>query len=710
MTINKLLNSLKSPLKGNSWKKKEDNKRNGSVLLNALKGVPEDPSKSPLNAVLGVSNSPNSLTVKRRTNNTVTLQRDGLLACHLSFDVGSNREKQIKTKSRSFKHFYRIEGEDFKMFLEKNYLNPRNGFKVEVLYQVFKVSFRGLFFEVAMEPSKMGNSFATNWLNYLKYLTYACMSKYKKLTEQNQSTSPDGDFLEGLCIDEEDLLKSTGLIMVGDSFSQMMGDNESGSEKPPTSESVNEFIVKQAKNSVITLKATEETSNKNIASLQQKNLLLSALITLASAWEEWDNPLKTNAEDFSFKNYLQEILKKPEQQDFEVETKNLLNPTQELNQIAEIFKTSLIDGLEPSFIETINRFDGSPLMVNALNDEINKNQTLLTEENKRLLSAQSKISDYTYIIDPQGSKTKPSKTKLDRIERARRALKKKMETLPLTPAEVKMTPFSFVPISSTLVFFDGKGDSAGLDLSAFVYTAEAAQTLQNQARLEDVTVSTEQLLIEARTTYFIVTSTEVTNGFKSKVPFFFSFSEDGESIMQMDVSQEYLTSILDECLFKFIRPLHSAFITYRSVLYKSFEAKDWEAPEKNVARASPMRLLQETRVFFKRLIFGENPRDFVNGSSNLMFSSLWEESTGSTNPNRLLSCSAYSSQLEVRDDFNNGTNGTSVFLNMESALNSEILISEYPKVSLIPCYERGTILQTNGDLVFRGLVNNSSSR
>ncbi len=539
-------------------------------------------------------------------------------------------------------------------------------------------------------------------------MVYACIDKYKDITNTQGVPLEGDDFLGGVFINKENLLKSTGLILVGDSFPLLFERNSNSPGQLKATPELEEIIQKQAEAALISSQTTEQEINQRIADLGNKVKVLGTVLQLNTLW---NNRNDSNKDTIPFKTYLEGVLGDNAKLTSLVTQAGLekcLEPTPIVNQITDIFIEDILANLGEEFRKKVDGFDADADNVDRFKVEIVECKNKIDEEGKRKIANDERINALICVITPP-KVTKKNKGVVDRAEAFRQEYLKQALNAAPSKGQATISPFTFLPVSSSVMVFSNKGGEVGLDLNNFVYSTEEAQALSEKARADQLTISTEQLLVESRQTTFTVVSTQTENGIERETHILFTFFEDGEYIMQIDVSQEYISSTLDECLFKFIRPLHSAFITYRSVMYKSFEAKKWGGVNENVAYASPMRLIQETRVFFKQLLFGENKRDVVNAGSNLMFSSLWEESTGSTNPNRLLGCSAYNSQLEVRDDFNNRADGRSVFLDLENALNSEVVLSEHPRVVLVPCYERGPILQTKGELVFRRLVNNSSS-
>ena len=95
-------------------------------------------------------------------------------------------------------------------------------------------------------------------------------------------------------------------------------------------------------------------------------------------------------------------------------------------------------------------------------------------------------------------------------------------------------------------------------------------------------------------------------------------------------------------------------------------------------RLNKKKNLQQFEIFFNRLDFGENPRPIVNSNSNLMSSSLWGQTGQSnTNPNSLLTCCAYESQLSIREEMI-AKPESNRFTQLANVLNAKIIMSTSP--------------------------------
>jgi hypothetical protein len=72
--------------------------------------------------------------------------------------------------------------------------------------------------------------------------------------------------------------------------------------------------------------------------------------------------------------------------------------------------------------------------------------------------------------------------------------------------------------------------------------------------------------------------------------------------------------------------------------------------------------------------------------------------------NRFITCSAFNSQAEVASQ-----EFESLFETLEKAFGEMIVLSTFPTVRLVPCFERGSIIQTSNTLYFKGLVSNAGA-
>lgn len=670
----------------------------------------------------------NPLTVKRKQNQTLTLERNGLVTFRLNFDVSQRRELNIKTKSRSFKTFYKIESENLRVFLEQNYGKNNPQFKIEGVTQTFKVSIRGILFNVVVSAAEMGEAFNTDKKRYLKYLVYASLKAYQK-ERALQGLKPDA-LLEGVVFNNQSLLKSSGAYLMTDTAQNWFTDGQDELVSQETDVSEDQFAKKKATTQINTLQSSIDELNLAMAKLLEKARVWDVLISLGKQWREGNSQ---KAKPLSFVDFLEsqfKTLSTIKLLPFENTVVDTLKTINDKKSVSSIFKD-----LSSDFVEYINEFDGSEETEAIFTAETAPIADEISNIKKRIAALSGEKKDLSAIISPSpGRKSNGTLLKI-RGYKAEYALYKK--GLPFSnTSDGAMTPFSFLPLSSAIFSVSYKKDNVEtadvkLDTgtisindvkpsknepsseSDFIFSLEKAEEEIADIKKKGGEVAIDQIVIESRQTIFSV-SPNVPFGYDDTdnghfIPMVFSFNEDGNNSMQQDIDYEYLMSILNDKLFHYIYPLHSAFITYRSVDLMSYEAKEWSGDDEDLARSSPLRLIQESRVFFRRLLFGSNSRDIVNARGNLMYSSLWEEGESNTNPNRFLTCSAYESQLAVRDDFNDLPGENSIFTNLEMALNAKIIISQNPKVILVPCFERGLILQTGGSLVFRGLVNNSSS-
>lgn len=99
-----------------------------------------------------------------------------------------------------------------------------------------------------------------------------------------------------------------------------------------------------------------------------------------------------------------------------------------------------------------------------------------------------------------------------------------------------------------------------------------------------------------------------------------------------------------------------------------------------------------------------NNKNIVNTNSNLLFTAQFGETTNNVyKTNRNITCSAYLNQA----DFNN-EQAIQLFINLEQAFGSAVVLSYYPFVALEPAFTRGKIIHTSDELFFNGLSSNAS--
>lgn len=119
-----------------------------------------------------------------------------------------------------------------------------------------------------------------------------------------------------------------------------------------------------------------------------------------------------------------------------------------------------------------------------------------------------------------------------------------------------------------------------------------------------------------------------------------------------------------------------------------------------------MQQFDKKEVQFKLTQVGQNPLDVVNFRTNLMFTAEFKPVTGNFyKSNRFVTCSAFMSQNEVSH-----AQYQTLFETLEGAFVEPVVLADYPRIELIPCYERGTIVQLAEKVYFKGLVSNASSQ
>ncbi len=100
---------------------------------------------------------------------------------------------------------------------------------------------------------------------------------------------------------------------------------------------------------------------------------------------------------------------------------------------------------------------------------------------------------------------------------------------------------------------------------------------------------------------------------------------------------------------------------------------------------------------------GTHPSPVINKQNQLMFSAVFSDDPTDTATNRFV-------PLTVCDSLEDLNNNKGLIMDLEEALNKTIVLSEEPLVELIPVFKRGRFFKTPSNLVFRGLVPNSSKK
>ena len=188
--------------------------------------------------------------------------------------------------------------------------------------------------------------------------------------------------------------------------------------------------------------------------------------------------------------------------------------------------------------------------------------------------------------------------------------------------------------------------------------------------------------------------------------------------MKVFVKPTFLTKLLEEQLFVYVQNLHTSSIVYDAIVYKSIEADNWfnNHTKRNLM---PLTYLKKLYVpLTKNYMFGKNQKNFINKENNLLFVvcnqnesfnfNYIEHESLNLNLKRLLPFSAYKSDKDILDEIitNRFKNGflsleKDVFSLLQDALNSNIVVSEYPSLILKPCFEDGKYIQVSNALEFK---------
>jgi len=258
-------------------------------------------------------------------------------------------------------------------------------------------------------------------------------------------------------------------------------------------------------------------------------------------------------------------------------------------------------------------------------------------------------------------------------------------------------PFDKMPITVNLL------EAAGSTISQF------PEWVIEQAKVpvvyrECVTAASHVLVIQSRKTMYRLKVLNSASDAVDYYPMVFEYFEDGEQFTRVFVTQDYLGACLHKVLFQHIQEVHSSRISYKSIRFTSFEKKEWFS-EGTTARKSPLKEFSEIDCPFNALQTGTNPRDIVNVSANLLFTTNFENSNNTFfRTNRFITCSCFQTPNDVKSAaFSN------LWSKLENGFGSEVILSDGPLVSLVPAFERGQIIETGGSLYFRGLVSNAGT-
>ena len=212
------------------------------------------------------------------------------------------------------------------------------------------------------------------------------------------------------------------------------------------------------------------------------------------------------------------------------------------------------------------------------------------------------------------------------------------------------------------------------------------------------------LILESRLTTYSLVPKNYTGDASEITPFEFSFFEDSTNYERVFVKSSFLGACIYKVLLQYIQELHSQRISYRSLLFESYERKKW-FNNGLICRKGSLKTFQKVEAQFDVLTTGQNSTDKINTNANLMFTSEFGDSVGNFyKTNRFITCTVFTSQMELAD-----ANYKPLFKNLERALGETIIISDLPYVALKPCFERGNVVNVSNTVYFRGLVSNAGS-
>jgi hypothetical protein len=213
-----------------------------------------------------------------------------------------------------------------------------------------------------------------------------------------------------------------------------------------------------------------------------------------------------------------------------------------------------------------------------------------------------------------------------------------------------------------------------------------------------------EIVLQERITRYVVDNA-VVQDVKVNDPFIgYVYHEDDVFWQRAVVKPDYLATLIDNTLIRRIRKLHTSRIVYNSLKLTSFNKKKWSADGKVCAKGNLNTLLSK-EIEYNVMVTGSHPGDGVNYITNLLFTARFDSNQSNFyRSNRFVTCSAFMNQSELND-----LSSRVLFAELEQAFCEPIVLSTYPEVRLIPCFERGTDIQIANSVQFRGLVSNAAS-
>ena len=212
------------------------------------------------------------------------------------------------------------------------------------------------------------------------------------------------------------------------------------------------------------------------------------------------------------------------------------------------------------------------------------------------------------------------------------------------------------------------------------------------------------LVLESRLTTYEIAFSNMHNKLNTKKAITYCYYENSQKCARAFVQCDFLGASFHKTLLQYIAECHSSRIVYTSLNFESYEEKVWQNSGSFCKKGS-LSCFSKKEHPFKLLLVGKHLNDTVNFSTNLLFTAEFQQETGNFyKTNRFITCSAFTSQNEVAS-----ASYQALFLQLEKAFLEPIILSDIPLVRLVPCFERGTVVQVAENIYFRGMVSNASS-
>lgn len=261
--------------------------------------------------------------------------------------------------------------------------------------------------------------------------------------------------------------------------------------------------------------------------------------------------------------------------------------------------------------------------------------------------------------------------------------------------------FQRLPITVT-VFLGG-------NISGTLIYATEQDFQQSQTVTDGATFTKYDITIEAVDTVFDVAVAEenvnnVPRLVWQKYKYMsFQIYNDNTNFERIYVDQKYLGVMFHKNVLLYIEKLQSTSVLYTDIIFSTSQAKEWDSEGNALYAPHTLFLDGDSKCLYNAYHTGINPSPQVNKQNQLMFSAVFPNDPADSATNRFV-------PLTVCESLNDLSDNKELILDLQEILSKTIILSQQPEIKLIPVFKRGRFFKTPTNIVFRGLVPNSSKK